>query len=364
MNAPEKTNPRVLIAAGGSGGHVFPALFIAQAMKKLYPESTVEFIGAGRPVEAKILSPSGFPYTVIRSAGVKNRGLRGIFEFLVSIPVATFQLFQIFRRFQPDVVIGVGGFVSVLPVLAGRLCGRKTWIHEAEVHPGLANRALSAFVHRISVAFAESTIGPKRKVVVTGQPVRESLEIFRTAPQEFLKERPHNVLIMGGSQGARSLDLAAESLAPFLAAHGLAVWHQTRPDSVAEVQRHYQSAGVAATVCSFIEKMEEAYGWADIIISRSGAGSISEIALVNKPAVFVPLPLPGRDDAEINARILADRGKALVVLEGDQFTDRLKAAVKALSERTAYLEMIRRPVILQSTCAAEMIATGTVSLLK
>lgn len=361
MREVRERSPHIFIAAGGSGGHVFPALFIAQALKRMSPECEIEFIGAGRPVEAKILDPSGFRRNTIRAAGVKSRGLRGLVDFAVTFPIAILQLVKLFRRFRPDAVIGVGGFVSVLPVLLGKLSGARTWIHEAEIHPGLANKVLAPIVDGISVAFAESTLGPKSKVTVSGQPVRESLARFSGAPVTS-GVVPKKIFITGGSQGAKGIDLASAELAPFFAARGLSVRHQTRPENVDRLKAAYAAAGVSAEVVPFIEKMEDAYEWADIIVSRSGMGAVSEIALVNKPVIFVPLPIAGRKDPELNARVLTDRGKGVLVLEGEGFVPRFQDAITELCDPVKYFQIRSTQVDVGRVDAAERIARQVLGL--
>ena len=258
---------RFLIAASGTGGHLIPAVHIADAIKSAHPHCEIEFIGAGRPLEETLIVARGFKRHIVAASGIKRRGVLGVLSFIAKLPVATSQLLRLYRSFSPSVVIGVGGYVSVLPVVVARLKGIPTWTHEAELHPGLANRVLARVADCMSVAFDETRIRGRARLQVTGHPVRQEL---RAIDRVLVREgAPKHLLILGGSQGARGLDSAVTEIAPMLAERGISVVHQARPEEAETVAAAYRAAKVSAHVVSFIDDMPGAYEWADIIVSRA-----------------------------------------------------------------------------------------------
>jgi UDP-N-acetylglucosamine--N-acetylmuramyl-(pentapeptide) pyrophosphoryl-undecaprenol N-acetylglucosamine transferase len=328
-------------------------------MKAEAPGARIEFVGSGRPLEEKLIVQNGFPRHIVKITGIKQRGIKGVIDFIGAVPRALGELQTIFRVLKPDVVIGVGGYVSVLPVVLARLKGIPTWIHEAEIKPGLANRFLSFFSDRISTAFKSAEIRPKRKVVYTGHPVRGGLaEIKRGAP----RERISRVLILGGSQGAKGVDVAMQQLAPFVKERELEVWHQCRADNVETVKAGYRAHGVNARVDSFIDDMLGALSWSDLVISRSGASAIMELGVVNLPTIFVPYPFAQGNHQLANARVLADAGKALIVEEGEGFPERLKDALEKLLAPETYQKLLATPFESRSADAATTIARGALQL--
>jgi UDP-N-acetylglucosamine--N-acetylmuramyl-(pentapeptide) pyrophosphoryl-undecaprenol N-acetylglucosamine transferase len=334
----------VLVAASGSGGHLIPALHIMRAIKELSPKAVVECVGSGRPLEERIIVSAGFKRHIIKSAGLKRGGIFGAFKFIQLLPVSIWQTVRLFRRFKPDVVVGVGGYVSVLPVVIARLLRIPTWAHEAEASPGLANTVLGYFAETISVSFEETRIRGGAKLVFTGHPVRPELrEIDAVSIREGA---PRHLLVLGGSQGARGLDEGVPQLGEILLRRGVEVWHQCRPDSVDRVIAAYAASGVVAKVVPFIDQMEKAYRWSDLIISRAGASSVAEIGCVNRPAIFVPYPYQQGTHQSDNAAALARLGKALVVEEladGD-FVGRLGVALEEILDPDRYREIKAAPL--------------------
>jgi UDP-N-acetylglucosamine--N-acetylmuramyl-(pentapeptide) pyrophosphoryl-undecaprenol N-acetylglucosamine transferase len=357
---------KVLIAASGTGGHIFPALFIARALQEqatvIQRTIQIEFVGSGRPLEERLIGGAGFARHVVPLGGLVGRGVGGLLQFLVSLPRALLRCQQILTRFKPDLVIGAGGYASVLPVTLAALRGVPTWVHEAEAKPGLANAFLALFVTKLSVVTADLTLWKKRDLVVTGHPTRpEVRDIPARDPQ---RGAVRNLLLIGGSQGARALDQVMKELTHFLATHTLKIFHQTRPENEAELRAHYRAAGIDAQVVSFIDNMPEAYAWSDIIISRCGAASIAEIAIVNRPAILVPLPTSQGGHQTQNAKVLSDAGKALLVIEGAGFCERLQAALQTLLEPEAYQAMLNRPKVSKPQDAATVIAKESLKLLE
>lgn len=352
---------RIIVAASGTGGHLIPAMHIVSALKKADPSCVVEFIGAGRPLEDKLIVEKGYTRHTIASAGVKRRKLAGVFQFLARLPKGLSQISSLYRSFRPDVVVGVGGYVSVLPVIVARWKGIPTWIHEAERQPGLANRVLARFADKMSTAFADTTVKGRAQVVHTGHPVREELATIDSVTVR--PDAPKRLLILGGSQGARGLDESVPHLAPLLAERKIEVVHQCRPDAMELVVNSYRAAGVAAHVVSFIDDMAGAFDWSDVIISRAGASSVAEISCVNRPTIFVPYPFQQGTHQTDNAMVLVDQKKAILVEETQpDFPGRLKEALGRLLTPSVFKEMKEAPGSNRATNAASTIAQGILGL--
>jgi len=363
LGVSSSTPIKVMVAASGTGGHLIPALHIVEAVRRLEPSCVVEFVGAGRPLEDKLIVEKGFQRHIVASAGIKRRHLLGVFQFIFRLPRGFWQVLSLYRSFRPDVVIGVGGYVSVLPVMVARVLGIPTWIHEAELHPGLANRLLCHFADRISTAFSETRVRGRARHVHTGHPVREELKRIDT--KAIRPDAPKRLLVLGGSQGARGLDESVAHIGPILSERGVEVVHQCRPDSMELVVNAYRAAGVAAHVVNFIDDMPGAYEWADVAISRAGASSVAEISCVNRPTIFVPYPFQQGTHQTDNARVLVKRNKAFLVEETDpNFVVRLKELVERLLTPSVFKEMKSASLENPSSEAASQIAQGVLELVK
>lgn len=351
----------ILIAASGTGGHLLPALYIASALKEADPSLKVAFVGAGTPLEEKLIDSRGYPRYVVLSRKLRRMGVRGAISWLLHLPAGLVQAWSLLGRLQPEVVIGVGGYASVLPVMVGALRGVRTWIHEAERRPGWANWLLSVVATKCSLSFPDARMPVWARTVVTGQPLRPELVSVSFAPIPAGKRR--TIFITGGSQGARALDEVGIALAPFFAERGLSIRHQCRPEAVEAVKAAYERAGVEATVVSFVDSMTEVYQWASIVISRSGLGMMRELRFTGRPSILVPLP--GAEEQHYNAQLLVDRGQGVVCPEGPAFATRMQA----------HLEQMLSPKDYEGFCkhagegsddasAAARIAEGVLALVK
>lgn len=349
---------RAVVAASGTGGHLFPALYIAKAITALAPGSTVVFIGSGRPLEAKIIDAAGFKRYEVNTSGLRRLGAAGFLKWLRTLPRAIASVRQILRSEQPQIVIGVGGYVSVLPVLLARLKGIPTWVHEAEHEPGWANRFLARFVTKMSLAWADTDLPPQVARVLTGHPVRP--ELLKMDFSRLQLSSPPRVLILGGSQGARALDEGCCKLAPFFAQYNVSLWHQSRAESVDLVRQTYERSGVVSKVAPFIEEMAEALQWADIIISRSGAGAVREIEVSRRPAILVPLP--EAVEQRYNAKVLQDKGQALIVEQSNNFVESLRSGLEQLLDSKHYAGIAHRLQGDAPVDAARLIAEECLSL--
>ncbi|MBF0188818.1 MAG: undecaprenyldiphospho-muramoylpentapeptide beta-N-acetylglucosaminyltransferase [Magnetococcales bacterium] len=306
---------RLLIAGGGTGGHLFPALAVATYWEELGGETL--FVGTAEGMEATILPARGKHLETLNVGRLKGVGALGRIRTILGLPLAIWQAYRILRRFEPQVVLGVGGYASAPAMFAARLMGIPTALHEQNAVPGLTNRWLGRWVDQILLGFPEATARfSGRQVQVTGNPVRDSLlteaeKMEGTVQiQAFNDTRPLSILIFGGSQGAQIFaDVvpgALESLKK--GGHAFEVMHQARPINVEPLKRLYSKMHIEAEVTPFIDDMAAAYRKADLVICRSGAGTISELTVMGKAALLVPYPYAADDHQTANAAFLIDKG--------------------------------------------------------
>jgi len=351
---------RVLIAASGSGGHLMPARYLADVLARRGYE--VHFVGSGRRLEEDIFRASPYATHSISLSGLNNLGLKGWIRFLLKFPGALFNTLRLFSKVRPTVVVGVGGYASVLPILVASLKGVPSWIHEAELSAGNANRFLSRFATKVSVAFAETRDLPEQKIVFTGHPIRH--DVLEVAREEKFPKGIKNLLVIGGSQGAKAIDDVFFEIAPQLRERSLELFHQCRPEHLDRLKHRYREVGLEARVESFIHELGEAYRWADVIVCRAGAGTVMEVATVNRPAIFVPFPFAQGQHQHRNAETLSSQGKAYVVEEGDAFQERLLEQITRLLDPEEYQQMVERKGPERPLNAAERIADGIESLVE
>lgn len=312
---------KIIIAASGTGGHLIPALTIADELKE---KSEVVFIGSGRPLEDKIVTEYKKYNTKI--VGVKNRGIFGKFQFLLYMPIAIFQVIRIFLREKPDYVLGVGGYVSVFPVLIAKLFGIRTGIYELEKHYGVANKYLARFVDQIFNAFEIGEFKVKENHV--GVCVRSAIwQVPRLNTNEVTR-----VLVLGGSQGSKILDETILEMSDYFRDNKIELWHQCRNESLEWLKIGYASRGLEVKLESFIKNPEIAYSWAHLVISRSGVGTINELKIVGRPAIFIPLKFAS--EQKENAQTMQDAGLARTVAEDADLEVNLK---KILDNRNQFL---------------------------
>ncbi|MEW5723754.1 MAG: undecaprenyldiphospho-muramoylpentapeptide beta-N-acetylglucosaminyltransferase [Thermodesulfobacteriota bacterium] len=326
---------RLMVAGGGTGGHLFPGVAVAEEFRRGNSETEVLFVGTGRPVEAEVLGRRGLPVRTITASGLKGRGLLGRLRSLAALPVGLVQSLFLVREFKPDVVLGVGGYVSGPVAVAARLLGRATALHEQNSVPGLTNRLLGRVVHLVFISFESSRrFFPAAKTHLTGNPIR--WEIAAAAEAGRRPERTgFTLLISGGSQGARAINRAAAGAAPLMAARfpDLRVIHQTGPADLEEARAAWAAAGVVAEVSPFIQDMERVYQAADLVVCRAGALTLTEVAVMGRPTVFVPLPTAADNHQEINARAMVEAGAAEILLEKDLSPETLTQTVVRLAAR-------------------------------
>ena len=320
---------RVLIAGGGTGGHLFPGVAIAEELRARNADAAIRFVGTARGIEARVLPDLGWDLELIQVSGLKTVGALGAIRGLFGLPRALWQARRVVKAFKPDAVIGVGGYASGPVVLMAKLRGVPTAICEQNSIPGLTNKILGRVARVVFLSFEESKrfFKPK-KVVMSGNPVRRDLLQKLLAVTPTPHERV-NVLVCGGSQGAVAVnELASKAL---IALGGnIGIVHQTGEKDLAPTQQRYTDAGVTAECSAFIKDMAAAYQRADVIIGRAGATTVAELAIAGKPAVFIPYPFAADNHQEINAREMAEAGAALSFRQADLTAEKLADALKPL----------------------------------
>ena len=303
---------RIIIAGGGTGGHVIPALAIAQQLKKQFG-AEVLFIGTARGMETRLVPQAGFPLELIQVGALKNVSLMTRLKTMFDLPRAIAASSRMLTAFDPDVVIGVGGYASGPAMVAAIRRGLPTLAFEPNVVPGFANRMIARWVSAAAVHF-EETCQYFHNCRVTGVPVRPA---FFDVPAKI--GGVPTLFVFGGSQGAHAINQAMmESLAGLrLKVPGIYIIHQTGQRDYDEVLAAYVKSDISGEVYKFIDDMPEAFGRADLLVCRAGASTVGEITAAGKPAIFVPFPAAADDHQNVNARALERAGAAVVVEESN-----------------------------------------------
>jgi len=326
----EKT-VRIIIAGGGTGGHLFPGIAVAEEFQKRDPQNRVIFIGTRRGIEHRLLGTLGYELRLIEVEGLKGRGLKALIKGAWAIPVSMMQSRRILADFRPDVVLGVGGYASGPAVMAAYLMGCPTAIAEQNALAGNTNRILGKFVDRIFLTYEQSKGRfPARKVSVTGNPVRAA---FAASLKESPKTRAfRQILIFGGSQGAAAINKTVVAMLPLLQKikDRVRVVHQTGERDEETVRQAYAKAGMEAEVRPFIVDMVSAYAASDLIICRAGATSLAEITVAGKASVLIPFPYAADDHQTENARAMVEAGAAAMIRESDLTAETLYSLVASL----------------------------------
>ena len=320
---------RMTIAGGGTGGHVFPGIAIAEAVAERTP-CVIQWIGTGRPVEKEALMDREWEYKVLEVRPLSGTSFSQLTASFLHLPLPLARATGMLRRFGPDVVVGLGGYVSGPVVMAAWLTGRPAVLHEQNLVPGLANRMAARFAKRICVSFEETVAHfPPGKTVVTGNPVRPSLLSGGLDRPSGTAKR---ILVMGGSQGARGINTLVSSALVLVAQSGMEieVLHQSGRADIDEVKEKYDSTPIKATVVPFITDMAHAYNWADLVVCRAGASTIAELTVLGKPSVLIPFPAAAGDHQDKNARVLESRGAALVCREEETGAVRFASLLQEL----------------------------------
>jgi UDP-N-acetylglucosamine--N-acetylmuramyl-(pentapeptide) pyrophosphoryl-undecaprenol N-acetylglucosamine transferase len=330
---------RAILAGGGTGGHVIPALAIANELKKSYDAECL-FIGTARGIENRLVPAAGYPLQLVRVGALKNVSLTTRLKTAFDLPRALWDAGRMLNEFAPDVVIGVGGYASGPAMLSAVIKHIPTLAFEPNVVPGFANRLVAKFVSGAAVHF-EETAKYFRHAEVTGVPVRQAF--FDIVPK---RGGTPTLLVFGGSQGAHAINEAMIRCLPVLQreAPGIHIIHQTGERdynyALAAYQKLGASAGFTFEVFKFIEDMPSAFARADLVVCRSGASTVAEIAAAGKPAVFVPFPRAADDHQRVNAEALAKHGAAVVVEESKLEGVWLAETIAALLQDSGRLQQM------------------------
>ena len=318
---------RVVIAGGGTGGHLFPGLAVAREFKRRDAMTEVLFVGSELGIESRIVPHEGFALETLPIKGIKGRGMRGLIQALFGIPVSLFRSLRVIRRFRPECIIGVGGYASGPFLLAGKIRGIRCAIMEQNLRPGLTNRILSRLVDRIFATYEGSlAYFPQFKVITTGNPVR-----WRTLPQ-VQQQETFTLLVFGGSAGVHRINLCVVEALERLKDLGprLRVVHQTGEADLSSIKPAYDSLPFKAEIFAFIQRMDHAYAEADLVVCRAGATTIAELTAFGKPAILVPYPYAAYDHQRWNAQALQEWGAAEMILDRDLSGEKLAATIRAL----------------------------------
>lgn len=310
---------RLLIAGGGTGGHLFPGVAIAEELRARDPDAAVRFVGTRRGIEARVLPESGWDVVFIEVSGLKTVGALGAVRGLFRLPRALWQARRALRDYRPDVVVGVGGYASGPVVLMARVRGIPTAICEQNSIPGLTNKMLGKVARAVFLSFEMSRrfFKPK-KIVMSGNPVRRPMLQKLLAAPTAAKHGPLAVLVCGGSLGAVAVnEIAAQALIELARERPLAIVHQTGEKGLDETRARYAAAGIDADVRPFIKEMAAEYQQADLIVSRAGATTVAELAIAGKPSILVPYPFAADNHQELNAAEMRDAGAALMFRQAD-----------------------------------------------
>ncbi len=358
---------RLIITGGGTGGHLFPGISFGQAMMRSYPDSEVLFIGTERKVDKTALTDLGFITKTIKSQGIKGKSFTAVLKALFQQPMALLEAVKIIKEFKPDLVFGVGGYVTGPVILAARLLGVTTCIHEQNSIPGLANKLLGHIAHRIFVSLPGSEkYFPARKTVLSGNPVRSNI-VDAAGQAQSNEQHFMTLLILGGSQGARRLNSlmleAVEKCLVKLSAPPVII-HQTGEHDEDMVRDKYSELGINARVQAFYRDMAEIYSQADLVISRAGATTLAELTVFHKPVILIPFPYAADNHQEINGSYVVEAGAGLMYRQSELTGEKLGEEIKRLLEDKILLaEMAENSGKIAKPEATETIVSSCMKLL-
>jgi UDP-N-acetylglucosamine--N-acetylmuramyl-(pentapeptide) pyrophosphoryl-undecaprenol N-acetylglucosamine transferase len=322
----------ILIAGGGTGGHLYPGIAVARELIARVPDATVTFVGTAAGIEARVVPREGFTLDVIRSAGLKGKSLVSLARGMSLLPASALDAWRVISRRRPSVVLGVGGYSSGPVVALAAVRGVPTLLMEQNAVPGLTNRLLAPLVSAAAVTYGESISFFGQKAFVSGNPVRP--EFFEEAyEQQTSPPGAARVLVFGGSQGAHAINMAMVEAAARLAAATprVAITHQTGERDVEIVRDGYRRAGLEARVEPFLFAMDREMKSADVVVCRSGATTLAELTAARRASILVPFPAATDDHQRKNAEALAKQGAALMVEQRELNGDRLAAEILSLA---------------------------------
>ena len=337
-----KKHSKIIISGGGTGGHIFPALAIANQIKKVLPNAEILFVGSKDRMEMEKVPAAGYPIKGLWIAGINRAKLWKNYAFPFQLISSLFKASSIIKKFKPAAVIGTGGFASGPILYMAQKSNIPTFIQEQNSYPGITNKLLSKNARKIYTAYdGLDKFFNKEKIVKTGNPIRKELYNINVNKQEAaakfgLDDKHKTILIVGGSLGARPINEAIESILSDLIKRQYQVLWQTGKNGFENYKKHQQEL---VKVVPFIPNMKDAYALADIIISRAGAGTISELSLIGKPVILVPSPYVAEDHQTKNAQALAKVNAAVLINEKDIEKELLPSIINLFSDKDVYQKM-------------------------
>jgi UDP-N-acetylglucosamine--N-acetylmuramyl-(pentapeptide) pyrophosphoryl-undecaprenol N-acetylglucosamine transferase len=371
----QKDGPlRVIIAGGGTGGHVFPGIALAQAFMFRNSDSRILFVGTGNQFEQRVFSATPFPHTAIPAEGIKGRGVLQKLRAVAKVPLGVFVAMRILKRFGAQLVVGVGGYSSAPVVMGAWLMRIPIILQEQNLVPGMANRLVGRLSRQIHVSFAQTRIGfDAQKIRVSGNPVRDAFAAVLTKPFVLMdKQAPkdrYTVLVCGGSQGAHAINQAVvEALSYLRENKRLFLIHQTGAVDEAGARAAQKTHGICGRTADFFVDMAAQYAEADLVICRAGATTVAELTALGKPALLIPYPHAADQHQLLNAKLLADEGAAELIpeptLNGRMLADRIlfyaehPGALKQMATRSRALGRPQAAADIVDDCYALLTGSG------
>ena len=311
-------NPRFIISGGGTGGHIYPAIAIANELKSRYPEAEFLFVGAKEKMEMQKVPQEGYAIKGLWIAGIQRKITLDNAMFPLKLTSSLLNSFKIIKNFKPDVVIGTGGFASGAVLKVASMLGIPTVIQEQNSYPGITNKLLAKKANKICVAYENlESFFPKDKMILTGNPVRQDLinEASKSEAVAYFKldANKKTLLVLGGSLGARRINQLIEKELDFLLSQNIQIIWQCGKLYLNDYSKYNEKDNVQ--VVAFIDRMDLVYAAADVVISRSGASSVSELCIVGKPTIFIPSPNVAEDHQTKNAKAISDKNGAILIKE-------------------------------------------------
>lgn len=353
--------PVALVMAGGTGGHIFPGLAVAEALRD--KGWRVHWLGGPNSMESQLVPPRGFPFEVLDFSGVRGKGVKTLLMLPVRLLKACVQSIAIVKRVKPDVVVGLGGYITFPAGLMSVLCGKPLVLHEQNSIAGMANKVLAAVASRVFTAFPNVL----KKAQWVGNPLRtaftqQAAPAERFAARGHVQDQPLKLLVVGGSLGAKALnDIVPQALALLPAAARPEVLHQSGAKQIDAVRANYAKAGVSAQLTPFIDDTAKAFAEADLIICRSGASTVTEIAAVGAAALFVPFPFAVDDHQTSNAKFLVDQGGGWLVAQHDLTPQSLAEMLQKI-ERSTLMQCAQRAQKMQKIDATAQVVAACEAL--
>lgn len=357
----------ILFAGGGTGGHVYPAIAIADEIRKIDPKCRIVFAGTKKKIEARVVPQKGFEFHPIWISGFSRRLTFGNILFPVKVIVALFQSFFLIRSVQPDVVLGTGGYVSGPVVFVASLLGIPTVMHESNSYPGVTTRILASRVSMVFVMFeiTRKWLPESARVAVIGNPTRAELSsVSRKEGSAYFglhAERP-TVLAFGGSLGAASINTAMKIVAEYAVNGDIQIIWQTGETEMQQPSENTRHPNIK--VMRYIDRMDCAYAAADVVVCRSGATTLAELTRLGKPAILVPYPYAAADHQTLNAEAMVQSGAAVMIGDKDVREKLLPEIQSLLSDSERRQEMSRKSTALGKPDAGEEIARKIISMIR